>query len=156
MHDEEKWRKFDLIVPILGGVVLLLPIVWVLIQMNSGPPIYRTFVQRDPNYFVKLSQDCDKLLANLTIYKVTEQDFRGDDPSLPSTLKDIHAGSIEVTSNRVFVEVGLGRAGFAIIWGQVDQNPIMWKLSAVAENFETPLLTTNRQALSTNRNAQMK
>lgn len=122
---------------VLGGVFLLL------FALQSS---YLRFVEKDTAYYRQFADGCDLLLQKHPIgtndwvmrhgYRSPENSIQlsGNDASLPKIIRALHPENIVISSNRVFVGVGVGRGGFGIVWEQ-DSGTNGWSLQTFAEGL---------------------
>ena len=110
------------------------------------PPSYAEFVCRDQKFYASVAAACDQFLL---------EQGGGETPSvwipadltesfLPLSIRNLHPDRIETSirrineTNSIFriaVMIGvrhgkLAKAGFAVVWENTDQDPLVWNLSA--------------------------
>jgi hypothetical protein len=123
---------------VVGGVILLL------YSLQSS---YLRFVGKDSAYYREFADACDLLLqqhpvgTNDWVYRhglrspENSVQIRVTDPSLPRIIRALGPEEVVLSSNRVFILVGVGRGAFGITWAQ-DSGPNGWSLRTCAENLE--------------------
>jgi hypothetical protein len=131
-------RGILIVVVVLGGLFLLL---------YSLQSRYLRFVGKDSAYFRQFAEACDLLLqqhpvgTNDWVYlsgglpPENSIQLSGRDPSVPKVIRALDPERIIISSNRVWIGVGVGRGGFGIIWEQ-DRPPDGWGLHTSGEGLE--------------------
>jgi hypothetical protein len=134
-----------------------------LVSCNK-PPGYHEIQWHGQRYYLELAKSCNSLLLD-TNHISKSWTIRGDDPSLPKPLLNLHAKKLVITkdapiligsTNHVTnVEIFFGkfRPEYVIWWGPTDYgngyHP--WELTAAREvGSKTLFSTTNLSILGTN------
>lgn len=94
-------------------------------------PSYLNFISRSKEYHNDVADACESLFSARTIGKT----MNGNDHSLPSILRELHASHIGVVTNGVFIQIGIGRGAYEISWAVSDNDPLLWELETCAENM---------------------
>ena len=131
-------RRIIVAAVLIGGVLLLF------CSLQSS---YLRFVGKNSSYYRQFAAACDSLLqhrpigTNDWVYEHGRRSLENSievsakDPSVPKIIRALDPEKIVLSSNRVFIGVGVGRGGFGIIWAQ-DKGPNGWSLRTCAENLE--------------------
>ena len=142
-------RTILIVFVLLGGAL------WVLFALQSP---YLRFTQRDSAYYRQFADACDSLLqqhpigTNDWVYRrgVKSQEnsieIFGKDPSLPRIIRALGPDYIVISSNRVFIGVGVRRhafGAFGMTWSQ-DEGSNGWSLRTYAESLEKTLYETTK------------
>ena len=98
---------------------------------------------RSDAYFQDFANACD----NLAVEATNTWRAPGNSLSLPPILRKLNAEFVEISTNRVFIGVGIGRAGYGIIWEQDDSDPALWELRTNAEGLQKVLVTRRKLTL---------
>jgi len=129
---------------ILVAAILLAAVVLLLYSLQSS---YLRFAGKDATYYREFATACDSLSqqhpvgTNDWIYRnglrslENSIQLSGRDPSLPKMIRTLDPENVVLSSNRVFIGVGVGRGSFGIIWSQ-DKGSNGWTLRTCAENLE--------------------
>lgn len=124
------WILFALFV--LAIVLLFFAVPYVLLT-QSGVLRFR---DKNEHYYSEFARGCDSLLAQHPLETNGFFDVSVRDTSLPKIIKGLHPDEIRITRQRVWIRVGDGRAGFAVIWEPQSQTGTnSWVLTAGSENF---------------------
>jgi hypothetical protein len=113
-------------------VAFFIMVVLVLAVASCGDSAgYRQFGNRDQKYYAELADSC-RTLMKITGAPAT---FSGEASKLPVAIRELNPISVEVSTNRVFIMMGKGRARYEIIWEQSDNEQPVWELSTNAEGL---------------------
>jgi hypothetical protein len=115
------------------------------------------FKGQSVEYYLKISNACDELILRCLQSNTNHMNLRGDDPSLPMVIKNLHPTTVKVVSllatNRLPVSnvaliFGNARTGWALSWSQQDymsrSNSTPWALMINTEDNHSILWATNR------------
>lgn len=122
-------------------------------------PSYCAMLNRDSGYYFRLAETCNELLLK-TNHISNPEIIRGDDPSLPKSLKALHAVEIDIIRHfmiktndfsQVAIIFGEGRPDYIVFWKRADYGNGYrpWQL-AVGGNGEGKIVfsTTNLSIFS--------
>jgi hypothetical protein len=116
---------------------------------------YLRFVGKDNMYYSQFAEACDQVLqqhpvgTNDWVYHEGTRSPQNalrispHDPSLPKAIRNVSPDDIIVSSNRVWIGVGVGRGAFGIVWEQ-DEGLNTWSLRTYAESMMKVHYTTTR------------
>jgi hypothetical protein len=96
---------------------------------------YGRFLSHSSEYYAEVSRACSELIKNDRSETGAVQGISGNSEQLPPVLRGLYADAFEVQTNRVFISVGAGRAGYGIIWEQNTLDPSVWELKTDAEGL---------------------
>ena len=107
-----------------------------------GAPSYLRFMARDGRYYERIADACDELLANVPAGASDGHQIPPANLPLPPALVKLHADYFRITTNRVFLSIGVGRGSYGIAW-QVTGAPgsRIGELSTSAESLEKVVFT---------------
>lgn len=119
----------------------------------SRSPSYFGFLKHDKEYYAEIAESCRNLLSQ-TNYFSKAIDVRGDDPSLPKPILDLHATTIRIANRILFstnytsgisISFGEGRPDFTIAWYQNDygNGNCPWELAVNGDGPHTVVFSTN-------------
>ena len=108
-----------------------------------GPPSYHGFIEKDQQYYASIGNACDELRTHVARNIPDGQDLSSE-ISLPPALQSLHPSYLRVSSNRVFMTVGVDRGSYSVIWKGVESTWPVWQLSVSAEGTEKVVFTTTR------------
>lgn len=117
--------------------ILVIAVVLAITSSCSKSPSYLGFMNRPRTFHEGLADACEQLAASV---KATKK-MNGADVSLPPMLLGLNARSIEVDTNGVFIEVGVGRGAYGISWSRNERDPSVWELETAAENQRKVILS---------------
>ena len=140
-------RSTIIIIRAIAGILLLLLVM--LIYRSS--PSYRSFMNRSPDYYTRVAEACDQLLAKAPIVSTNQVNtwpgfytLRGDDSSLPAVLRELHANKVVVGTNRVAMVIGSPRTGYGVVWEPNGVNLGVWELTTAAEGLSRVVYSKNK------------
>jgi hypothetical protein len=132
----------------------------IVVSCNKSPS-YFGMLNRDKMYYFRIAESCNELLVK-TNYVSSPETIRGDDPSLPKPLKELHATKIEVKRHfmvgtddvsEVLIIFGEGRPDYIVSWGHTDYGNGYrpWQLAVAGEEVgKIVFSTTNLAVFGTN------
>lgn len=100
-------------------------------------PTYLSFTARSSTYYANIAGACDTLLLKTAGLANGERKIPGNSNELPEILRELRPQYVVVSTNGVFLLIGVGRGGYGIIWTRSDTPDSTWQLKTVAENKET-------------------
>ena len=118
-----------------AGVALLAALC---LSSCSESPSYLSFTHRDQTYYQSIAEACDAVRQNTPLSAADGNKISPDSSSLPAVLRDLHPDYFRVTTNRVFMSIGVGRGSYGIAWQRAGAS---WELRTYAESLETVLFT---------------
>src|SRR5262249_35326612 len=77
---------------------------------------YESFVSHPVTYFVEVAHACDLLLKEHEGITNRFLSLAGNEPSLPETVRRLHANEVRVYHNRVWIGFEAQKDSFAILW----------------------------------------
>ena len=129
---------------------------------------YRNFTSQNQSYYAQVGESCSHLLAQLppsSTNKAKEWKIKGDDPTLPTILRNLHATRIRVIAGfmdgtnsyagGVSIAFGVSRAGWAIVWERNDygNGNTPWELYVSDEGGQKIVFSTKESDWQTNKPA---
>jgi hypothetical protein len=125
-----------LLAGILIGVFFLL--------FYDQPVSYLSFINRDSDYYKKIADSCDELLRTAPTNLLDGHELHDKDILLPLPLKPLKPDFLSLTTNRVYISVGVGHNGYGIAWQKSDDLNSDWELRTYAESVDKLLFTRIR------------
>jgi hypothetical protein len=107
-----------------------------------GPPSYRGFIEKDQPYFASIGNAFDELRTHAPRNAADGREPLPNEISLPPALQSLHPSYLRVSTNRVFMMVGVGPGAYSVIWRPVESTWPTWQLSVSAEGTEKVVFTT--------------
>ena len=105
----------------------------------SRSPSYLAFVGRERGFYEKIADGCSELHTTAPPALVDGSRIPPDRISLPAAIRDLHPDYLRLTTNRVFISIGVGRGSYGVAWQPGGSSS--WELRTYAENLERVLLT---------------
>lgn len=134
---------------ILTVLLIIGPAVLAVFVFEVIEPDWMRFAGRSQAYYRKLTDACDLVLAEHPLRTNQEIRIPVTDPSLPKIIKRLYPVAIEVKPNSFWMMLeSESRAGYAVEWGQDQDNTNIWALSAGGENVFYTVYTSAPPVLS--------
>jgi len=127
---------------------VLFGVIW--LTSCGRSPSYLKFINQDPAYHAEIADGCEELRGKPIAGSGDGRKVTIDDQLLPSKLKELHADYYRVSTNRVFISIGVGRGSYGIAWQPAETDtgePVrkegseVWELRTYAEGLEKVLFT---------------
>ena len=103
---------------------------------------YIRFMDKSPQYYSDLAHACDSVLAQHPLRTNDLFKVLGSDSSVPSIIRHLHPSGITVSSNRVYIMVGV--RDFGISWQLQDGRTNTWAMDTFAEGLEKVVYVETR------------
>jgi len=107
-----------------------------------GPPSYQGFIEKDQQYFASIGSACDELRTHVSRDVADGRSIPSNEIPLPPALQSLHPSYLLVSTNTVFMTVGVDRGSYSVIWKAVESTWPAWQLSVFAEGTEKVVFTT--------------
>jgi hypothetical protein len=107
----------------------------------SRPASYLGFINQDQSYYHKIAEACAEIESRTPTNVLDGRKISASALTLPPLLKELHPTYLRVTTNRVYVSVGVGRGSYSIAWLRGFSGQPFWELRATGEDIEKLLLT---------------
>jgi hypothetical protein len=94
---------------------------------------WKYFLMQDPKCYAEVADGFNVMMVQAQDQK-RELTLHGDDKSLPSVLRGMHATKVVINRDHAYVMIGVGRTGLAIGWQQETYLKGMpWQLGVVSD-----------------------
>jgi hypothetical protein len=114
------------------------------LYLHDQPMSYLSFNNRDSDYYKKIADSCDELLRTAPATVLDGRELHANDIHLPLSLKALRPDFLSLTTNRVYISVGVGRGAYGIAWQKSHDLNSDWELRTYAEDLEKLLFTRIR------------
>ena len=121
------------------GVIQSLAVVLAFSVSCSRSPSYLSFIEQNSAYYARIAAACEEVRIRTPVELANGLKIFPDRISLPTALRELHPDYLRVSTNRVFVSVGVGRGSYGVAWQPVGISS--WELRSYAENLERLLFT---------------
>jgi hypothetical protein len=109
-------------------------------------PSYREFMGRSRDYYAKLAEVCDGVVARPTSGAAGERRIPGNDQFLPPLIRRLNPNYVLVKTNGVLIKVGEGRGSYGVSWYLASTGPQanLWQMETFAEGRREVVYSATR------------
>jgi hypothetical protein len=111
-------------------------VVVALLGSCTPSPSYRTFISQNEAYYKRIADACDSLRTNTAAGRADGNKISPASMSVPDALLALNPAYYRITTNRVFISIGVGRGSYGIAWERSQINASVWELRTYAESLE--------------------
>jgi hypothetical protein len=113
----------------------------IIFSVSLAPRSFLGLRFHQQSYFANISMGCEELFVRHS-GEPGKQRIKGDDPSLPRSIRELHPTYVLVNEVGVLIQMRTKFDSYSIQWHNVDNG--RWQLEAVAEGSRYKLFWTNK------------